>query len=66
MVFVNIMPVIVEGKDSIRIIINKGSMAPYYAKSKKCCAQRHAAIRLLTEKDNLTGHILQNFKKVFP
>lgn len=66
MAFVNIMPVIVEGKDAVRITVNKGSMAPYHAKNKKCCAQRHAATRLLAEKDNLTGHILQNFEEVSP
>lgn len=44
MAFVNITPVIAEGKD-VRIAVNKGSMPPYHAKSKECCAQRRVAIR---------------------
>ncbi len=38
------MPVIAEGKD-VRIAVNKGSMTPYRAKRKECCAKRRAAIR---------------------
>lgn len=44
MAFVNIMPVIAEGKD-VRIAVNKGGMTQYYAKRKERCAQRRAAIR---------------------
>ena len=44
MAFVNIMPVIVEGKD-VCVAVNKGSVPPYYAKRKGCCAKMRAAIR---------------------
>lgn len=34
MAFVDIKPVVIEGKNVLRITVNKGSMAPYYAQSK--------------------------------
>ena len=34
MAFVDIKPIVMEGKDVICITVNKGSMAPYYAQSK--------------------------------
>lgn len=34
MAFVDIKPIVLEGKDVLQITVNKGSMAPYYAQSK--------------------------------
>lgn len=34
MAFVDIKPVVIEGKNVLQIAVNKGSMAPYYAQSK--------------------------------
>ena len=34
MAFVDIKPVVIEGKNVLQITVNKGSMAPYYAQSK--------------------------------
>lgn len=34
MAFVDIKPIVVEGKNVLQITVNKGSMAPYYAQSK--------------------------------
>ena len=34
MAFVDIKPIVIEGKNVLQITVNKGSMAPYYAQSK--------------------------------